>query len=120
MAKSDVNEVTAKAIKSGGLLTKLYFDMQSEKKDELQPLMTDLINNRLMKAPGVIYCFGAIDEPIELNELFTTNAVVTVLFKDVGALINVVFNFAPIGIEILKPEHEYTVKISDLNGKHEP
>jgi hypothetical protein len=78
--------------------------------------MTDLINNRLLKAPGVIYCMGTIDEPILLEDIYSTNAIVTVLFKDIGALINVVFNFAPIGIEILKPEGEYVVKISDLNG----
>ena len=116
MAKSEVNEVTQKAVKSGGLLTKLYFDMQSKDKDELQPLMTDLINNRLLKAPGVIYCTGAIEEPILLEDVYSTSAVMNVLFKDLGALVNVVFNFAPIGIEILKPEGEYTVKISDLNG----
>lgn len=116
MAKSEVTEVTQKALKTGGLLTKLYFDMQSEKPDELQPLMTDLINNQLLKAPGVIYCFGTIDEPIKLRDVYSTNAIVTALFKDIGALVNVVFNFSPIGIEILKPEGEYVVKISDLNG----
>ncbi len=116
MAKSQVDEVTQKAIKAGGLLTKLYFDMQSKERAELQPLMTDLINNRLLKAPGVIYCTGTIDEPIQMEDVYSTNAIVVVLFKDIGALINVVFNFAPIGIEILKPEGEYVVKISDLNG----
>ncbi len=116
MAKSELEEVTHKAIRNGGLLVKLYFDMQSQKKDDLQPLMTDLINNQLLKSPGVIYCAGVIDEPIQLEDVYSTNAIVTVLFKDIGALINVVFNFAPIGVEIQKPEGEYTVKISDLNG----
>lgn len=116
MAKNELEEVTQKALKSGGLLTKLYFDMQSKEKSELQPIMTDLVNNRLLKSPGVIYCAGSIDEPILLEDVYSTNAVVTVLFKDIGALINVVFNFAPIGVEILKPEGQYTVKISDLNG----
>ncbi len=116
MAKNEVDEVTQKALHNGGLLTKLYFDMQSETKEELQPLMTDLVNNRLLKSPGVIYCAGTIDEPIEMDDIYSTNAIVTVLFKDIGALINIVFNFAPIGIEILKPEGEYVVKISDLNG----
>ncbi len=116
MAKSEVEEITQRALRSGGLLVKLYFDMQSTKKDELQPLMTDLVNNRLLKSPGVIYCTGTIDEAIQMDDIYSTNAIVDVLFKDIGALINVVFNFAPIGIEILKPEGEYTVKISDLNG----
>lgn len=116
MAKSELQEVTQKTLKSGGLLTKLYFDMQSKEKNDLQPLMTDLVNNRLLKSPGVVYCAGTIDEPIQMDEIYSTNAIVTVLFSDIGALINVVFNFAPIGIEILKPENEYVVKISALNG----
>ena len=68
MAKNELEEVTHKALKSGGLLTKLYFDMQSKEKSELQPIMTDLVNNRLLKSPGVIYCAGSIDEPILLEE----------------------------------------------------
>lgn len=116
MAKSDVEEVTEKTIRSGGILTKLYFDMQSEKSEELQPLMADLINNRLMKAPGVIYCFGSIDEPIKLKDVYSTNAIVTVLFKDLGAVINVVFNFSPIGIEIMKPEGDFVIKSRDLTS----
>jgi hypothetical protein len=116
MAKSDVTEVTQKTLKSGGLLTKLYFDMQSEKSEDLQPLMTDLINNRLMKSPGVVYCFGSIDEPMKLQDVYSTNAIVTVLFTDIGALINMIFNFSPVGIEVLKPEGEYVVKISALNA----
>jgi hypothetical protein len=116
VAKTELEETTQRALKSGGLLVKLYFDMQSEKPEELQPLMTDLINNRLLKSPGVIYCAGAIDVPIKLDNVYSTNAIVNVLFKDIGALIHVVFNFAPIGIEILKPEGDYVVKVADLNG----
>lgn len=116
MSKQDVNEVTAKAIKSGGLLAKLYFDMQSEKAEDLQPLMTDMVNNSILKAPGVIYCFGSIEEPMKLDNVYSTSAVMTILFKDIGALINIIFNLAPIGIEIMKPEGQYTVPISDLNG----
>ncbi len=116
MAKSELSEVTEKAIAKGGILTKLYFDMQSEKPEELQPLMADLINQRLLKAEGVIYASGSIDEPIQLEDIYSTNAIVTVLFNDLGALINVVFNFSPIGIEILKPEGDYVIKSSHLNS----
>lgn len=116
MAAQELKEVTDKAIQKGGMLVKLYFDMQSEKSEELQPLMADLINNRLLKAPGVIYCTGSIDEPMKLKDVYTTNAVVDVLFKDLGALINVVFNFAPIGLDILRPEKDFSIKISELNS----
>lgn len=116
MTKSEVDEVTEKAIAKGGVLAKLYFDMQSESSDELQPLMADLINNRLLKAAGVVYCTGAIDEPIKIDRLYSTSAMVNVLFNDIGALVNVVFNFAPAGIEVLKPAGDFRIKHGDLQS----
>ncbi len=116
MAKSEVSEVTARTLASGGLLVKLYFDMQSEKAEELQPLMADLINERLLKSPGVIYAAGSIDDPMKLEDVYSTNAIVTVLFNDLGALIHVVFNFSPVGIEVLKPEGDYVIKAGHLNS----
>ena len=116
MAKSEMEEVTRKAIENGGILAKAYFDMHSEKADDLQPLMTDLISNRLLKFPGVIYCAGEIDEPLKVEELYATNAVVTILVKDLWTLLNISFNFAPAGIEIIKPEKEYYLKHNDLQA----
>lgn len=116
MPKSEIEEITHKAIARGGVLTKLYFDMRSEKQEDLQPLMADLVNNRLLKAPGVVYCFGAIDEPIKTDEIYSTSAIMTVLFKDLWSLVNVAFAFTPAGVEILKPEKEYVLKPSDLQS----
>ncbi|MGC8629249.1 MAG: hypothetical protein ACP5T4_03520 [Candidatus Micrarchaeia archaeon] len=116
MPKSEVEELTEKTIASGGLLAKLYFDMQSEKEEDLQPLMADLINNRLLKTPGVIYCYGSIEPPMKLeNEnMFSTSAELTVLFKNLVALLDVAFLFVPAGIEIIKPEKEYKIPVADL------
>ncbi|MGI0141117.1 MAG: hypothetical protein ACREBF_00485 [Candidatus Micrarchaeales archaeon] len=116
MAKDEVSKVTHDALQEGGVLAKLYFDMHSEKEEDLQPLMTDLISNRLLKTPGVIYCVGEIAEPIKIEEIYSTNAVATILFKDIGALINVTFNYAPAGIEIIKPEKEVAIKVSELQS----
>ena len=116
MPKSEVNEITEKTIKKGGILAKLYFDMQSEKKEDLQPLMTDLANNRLLKSPGVIYCFGAINEPISLGDRYSTSAELTVLVKNLGALIAIAFNFAPAGVEVLEPKGRYELTTSELQS----
>jgi hypothetical protein len=118
MSKSEVDEITEKTVAKGGVLTRLYFDMQSENPEELQPLMTDLINNRLLKSTGVVYCTGAIDEPIKLaNEnIYSTSAIVTALFNDIGSLINVTFNFAPAGVEVLKPTGDFHIKHGDLQS----
>ena len=111
-----MEEVTHKALAKGGILAKMYFDMQSEKQDDLQPLMADLINNRLLKTPGVLYCFGAIDEPIKTEDTYSTSAIVTVLFKDLWSLVNVAFVVHPGGRRDLKPEREYVLKSGDLQS----
>ena len=65
MAKSDVEILTEEKLAKGGVLAKLYFDMQHKQSDQLQPLLVELINEHLLKEKGVIYCFGAIEEPLE-------------------------------------------------------
>ncbi|MDE1855937.1 MAG: hypothetical protein KGH49_01745 [Candidatus Micrarchaeota archaeon] len=112
----EVTKMTREAVEKGGILAKLYFDMQSEKQEDLQPLMTDLISNRLLKTPGVLYCFGEVAEPIKVEEHYTTNAVVTALFKDVAAIVNVAFNYAPAGVEILKPEKEIVIRTHEMQA----
>src|SRR5205807_10426658 len=102
MAKSELEQVTEDAIHNGGILAKIYFDKQSEKQEDLQPLMTDLIGNRLLKEPGVIYCVGDINEPIQTKDTYSTSAIATVLVKDLGVLINITVNYVSVAIEILR------------------
>jgi hypothetical protein len=116
MSNSEVDQITRETLEKGGILAKLYFDMQSEKQDDLQPIMADLINNRLLKIKGVVYCYGSIDEPIKIDSVYTTNAEVTALFIGIGPMITVIFNFVPAGIEIIKPERELRLKINELQS----
>ncbi|HVA82865.1 MAG TPA: hypothetical protein VNF06_01750 [Candidatus Aquilonibacter sp.] len=116
MANNEVDKVTSETIHAGGLLAKVYFDMQSEKIDDLQPLMTDLISNKLLKMPGVVYCLGEIAEPIKVENHYSTNAEAMILVKDVAALINICFHYTPLGIEIIKPEKEIVLKIPQLQS----
>ena len=116
MAKSEVDQVTDEKIAKGGVLVKFYFDMQHKEKDKLQPLMADLINERLMKEKGVIYCYGAIEEPIMVRDVYSTSATVTVLFDSFLSIINVAFNYAPAGVEIIRPMKEMTFRIFDLHA----
>lgn len=116
MGKSEVDELTEETVARGGILAKLYFDMQSEKQEDLQPIMADMINNRLLKSPGVVYCFGSINDPVKVEDSYSTNAEVTILLKDIGSLINISFNFVPAGIEILKPAGEIRIKTNELQA----
>ncbi len=116
MPKTDVQKVTDDKINSGGILLKLYFDMHSKDKEKLQPLLVDLVNNRLLKEPGVVYCFGAIEEPLEIEGMFTTSATVTVLFENVRSAITMVFRYAPVGIEMMQPTKDMNLKPSEVQS----
>jgi hypothetical protein len=116
MAKNDVDRVTDEKIAKGGVLAKIYFDIQDTNKEKLQPLLVDLINERLMKEKGVVYCHGSIEEPIENKGVYITSAMVTVLFESFMPLVNIAFNYAPAGIEILRPTGEISFKIYELQA----
>lgn len=116
MAKSDIDRVTEEAIAKGGVLVKLYFDMRHTEKDKLQPIMTDLINERLMKEKGIIYCYGAIEEPLERDGIFITSAMLNVLVDGFLPLIEIAFKYAPAGVEILKPSNEMKFSTAQLQS----
>ena len=116
MAKSEVDLVTDKVVANRGILAKLYFDMHSATQEELQPVMTELVNNRILKSKGVVYCFGSIDEPLKVKDEFSTSAELTILFNDLDSMVNVVFSFSPIAIEILRPKGEYVMRTQDLQS----
>ena len=116
MAKSELNRVTEEKIQKGGVLVKLYFDMQDKDKDKLQPFLTNLINEHLLKEKGVVYCYGSVDEPIEVKGLWSTNAVITLLVESFIPLIGIAFNYAPAGIEVLKPEQGILLKAGDMQA----
>ena len=116
MAKSELERVTEEKVAKGGILVKLYFDMQSEDKEKLQPLLVDLINERLLKEPGIVYCYGAIEEPIKHEKYYITSATVHVLFENMRNLMLIAFKYAPIGAEILKPQKDLHVNVWDLQS----
>jgi len=116
MAKSDVDIVTEEKIAKGGVLVRLYFDIQDKDKEKLQPLLVDLINNGLMKEPGVVYVYGSIEEPIESHGVYITSGTITALFDNFMPLIGVAFKYAPAGVEILKPDKEMLFKVNQLQS----
>ena len=116
MQKNDVEETTHRAIQKGGLLVKLYFDIHATEQADLQAVMTDLVNNRLLKSNGVIYCYGSIDEQIKTHDMYTTSAIVTTLIDSLENTLNVIFAFAPVAIEVIKPEGEYRARQIDIQN----
>lgn len=116
MAKSDVDRLTDEKVAKGGVLVKFYFDMQSPERDKLQPLMVNLINEHLLKEKGVVYCFGSVEEPLERQGVFVTSGIVTVLFESFQPLLSIVLRYAPVGIEVLRPEREVQIKTGEAQS----
>ncbi len=108
--------ITDERVGKGGILVKMYFDMQEKDKEKLQPLLVDLLNNRLLKEKGVVFGYGKINEPLERDGTFITSAIITILFDSIIPLANVVFSYAPAAIEVLKPEKEFALKSAELQS----
>ncbi len=115
-SKDELEEVTQKTLQKGGLVVKLYFDVHSEEQTDLQAILADLINDKLLKAQGVVYCFGSIDEPISSNGMYTTSAIVTTLVDNLEHLFDVVFTFAPAALEVMKPQGNFVIRQSELQN----
>lgn len=111
MAKT-VEEVTEKAIRGGGLLVNLYFDIHGNSKEVIQNSLVGMIA-KMTQEPGVIYVTGVVEEPIEVHGMQCTSAEVKLLAKDFNSLVNVSFRYAPIGLEVVKPE-EIKLPIRDM------
>ncbi len=116
LAKNDVEKVTDETIAKGGILVRFYFDMQDKDKEKLQPLMVNLVNEQLMKEPGVVYVYGSIEEPLEKGGVYTTSGVITMLFSNFAPLVGISFKYAPAGLEILRPEKEVRFRTNELQS----
>lgn len=107
MPKS-VDEITDEAIREGGILAVIYFDLHANSKDAVKQLLVGSLA-KLSKEPGVIYAVGEIDEPIESEGLFSSSAEVKILTKDYISLQTICAQYGPIGVEILQP---YEIKLT--------
>lgn len=116
MAKSELDRVTDESLAKGGILVKMYFDMQSEERDKLQPILVELINERLLKEQGVIYAYGAVEEPLQRGKYHITSATVHLMFNGLRSLFVTVFKYAPAGLEVIKPQKDLHISIWDLQS----
>jgi hypothetical protein len=100
--KKSLEEIIREKVAEGGIHAMLYFDVHGNSEQALRTIMVDFIG-RLTKEPGVEYVVGEIEKPIADGELYSTYGEVRILVDDFPSLVNVCFNFAPVGIEILDP-----------------
>jgi len=99
----NVEKVTKDAVKNGGILAVLYFDIHTKTKEKAQEIGAGFVE-QLLREPGVIYAVGEIEEPIQDNDLFSTPVQVKVLSKSFTHLANLCATHSPFSIEILEPD----------------
>ncbi len=116
MARSELERITDDKIAHGGVLVRMFLDMQNTEREKLQPLMLDLVNERLLKEHGVVYCYGQIEEPLERDGVFTASATITLLAEGYAPLLRIAFNYAPAGIEILRPAGNMQFSTAELQS----
>ena len=102
---SEVDKVTDRTIKEGGVLSHLYFDLHASDDTRLKQLGVGFVQ-RIIKEPGVVYARGQIDEPMkdEEGKLFSTSVEVKILTKSFADLLRVSAAYSPFSVDILKPD----------------
>lgn len=110
-----LDDLFTQACKSGAVLAKLHFDAHGKKAEGVTNALVQFVG-RLSKESGVLYCKGEVDEAIQgEDEVWTSNAEVTMLVEGFHVLIYLCFNYAPWGIEIERPgKREFTA--DELQG----
>jgi hypothetical protein len=112
---TDVEKLTRDAIKNGGVLAMLYFDVHARTKESLQELGAGFING-IIQRNGVVYALGEIDEPVEGGEgkNWSSSISVKVLVKNFVTLGNICMAHSPFTIEILRPD-EIKLQLADAH-----
>lgn len=96
-------EITDNAIRDGGYLCKVYFDLHAKTSDEVKNLMVGFIS-KLTHEKGVLYAVGEIDAPLEKDGVFSTWAEVKLIAEDFATLVRISTQYSPIGVEIIRPD----------------
>jgi len=101
--EKSVDEVTVDALRDGGYLVNLYFDLHGSSEEAVKSIMVGFVG-KLTKEPGVIYAVGEIDKPEKKDDMYSTWAQVKLLAQDFHTLVRISVQYSPIGIEILRPD----------------
>ncbi len=102
-AEKTPDEIIEETIDNGGVLAILYFDMHGSSPDTIKNIMVDFVS-RLTKEPGVVFAYGEIESPIELDDnMYSTSVEVRALTRDVPTLVRLCLKYVPVGVEVIKP-----------------
>jgi len=115
MNKEEFAKMVDETVKEGGILAMMYFDIHGNDPEVLKGSMTTFIS-KISVENGVVYAFGNIQPPIkaeDVPDLYSTMAEVYILTEDFYALSYISLNYAPVSVDILKPEDKIVLSLSD-------
>ncbi|MFA5108126.1 MAG: hypothetical protein WC492_01170 [Candidatus Micrarchaeia archaeon] len=95
-------ELKSNVLRHGGFFVHFYFDMHSDKIDNLQEMMVGF-TSKLTNEPGVKMAVAEIEAPLEREGTFSTTAKVSMLISDFSTLLRLTMSYTPIGIDIEEP-----------------
>jgi len=95
-------ELIEEAISKGGILSIFYFDIMSNQKEACAPALAEIIG-KLTHEKGVISAVGEIEEPMEMENMWSSAMEVKIITENFASLMNVAIRYGPIGIEVMKP-----------------
>jgi len=101
--KRTPQQLLDEAVTKGAIMSVMYFDVSANEKDAVQASLAELIE-KITKEPGVISAIGEIQEPMEVEGMWSSAAEVTLLAKNFTMLANVAIRYGPIGVEVIKPD----------------
>lgn len=83
----------------------------------LKEVMTKVIEEELVKSPGIKLIHHKIHEPksVENQDIFSTFAEIEFIAKDIGTVIGFVFDYMPSSVEIVAPKN-LSLSMNDANG----
>jgi len=102
MDKKKVDELMEQATQMGAILATMYFDAHGKEPQLVREALIAFVS-KINNEKGIILSQGAVEEPIQSGDLWSSSAEVQILAQSYPALINIASKYGPIGVEILKP-----------------
>lgn len=98
-----VRELIDEAAEHGAVLAAFHFDSLGASPDAVRNALVDMLA-RLTKEPGVLHCKGEVEESVLQRDMYSSCAEAHLLTRDFATLLVLAIRYAPVGVEILKPD----------------
>jgi hypothetical protein len=101
--KEDVKKLSdAERIAKGRILARIIIEVLGAPKEHVEDAIKQVVD-RLYETKDLEVVSESTFEAVEKDKLFTTFSEIEIWFKDVDALIQMMFNFTPSSVEIMQP-----------------